>query len=82
MTECSPLNFTTVRQDDIALQATKVGLVAEHWEAKVVDTNGRMVPFGEPGELWVRGYGTMLGYWDDPEATAATIRGDGWLKTG
>ncbi|KAF4517976.1 hypothetical protein B566_EDAN005343 [Ephemera danica] len=82
MTECSPVNFSTVRTDDIAIQATKIGRIGEHWEAKVVDLNGKMVPFGVPGELWVRGYGTMLGYWEDPVATAATIRSDGWLITG
>ncbi len=39
------------------------------------------VPTGRPGEVWVRAAQVCAGYWDDPEATAATIV-DGWLRTG
>lgn len=49
---------------------------------KVVDSNGLPVPFGQPGELWVRGYCNMLNYWDDEENTRKTLTQDGWLKTG
>ena len=40
------------------------------------------VPFGKPGELWIRAYSTMLGYWGDEENTKKTLTKDGWLKTG
>ena len=41
-----------------------------------------MVPMGTPGELWVRGYNVMLGYWNDEEKTREIIDRDGWAKTG
>jgi acyl-CoA synthetase (AMP-forming)/AMP-acid ligase II len=43
---------------------------------------GEPVPTGEPGEIWVRTDQIMGGYWGKPEATAATITADGWLRTG
>lgn len=51
-------------------------------EARIVNPTS-LAPCGadEPGELWVRSAQTMRGYWNDPEATAATIC-DGWLRTG
>jgi len=48
----------------------------------VVDRNGRMVPIGTRGELWLRGYTVMLGYTNDEEKTQEFIRPDGWAKTG
>jgi acyl-CoA synthetase (AMP-forming)/AMP-acid ligase II len=60
-----------------------VGWLAAGTEARLVDPDsGRDVPPGQPGELWVRGPQVMAGYFDDPDATAATITGDGWLRTG
>jgi fatty-acyl-CoA synthase len=41
-----------------------------------------MVPMGTPGELWVRSYSVMLGYWNDEEKTRQFIGDDGWVKTG
>jgi acyl-CoA synthetase (AMP-forming)/AMP-acid ligase II len=40
------------------------------------------VPVGEPGEIWVRCASLMSGYWGRPEASAATITQDGWLRSG
>jgi fatty-acyl-CoA synthase len=51
-------------------------------QVKVVDVDGRTVPFGSAGELWVRGYSVMPGYWDEKEKTDELIQPDGWLKTG
>jgi HIP---CoA ligase len=47
-----------------------------------VDENGTTVPAGEPGEVLVRGYNVMQGYFGDPEATAQAIDTQGWLHTG
>jgi long-chain acyl-CoA synthetase len=51
-------------------------------ETRVVDPQGENVPPGAPGELWIRGPNRMLGYYRDPEATAAVITPDGWYRTG
>lgn len=43
---------------------------------------GDAVPVGGPGEIWVRSAQIMGGYWGNPDATAATITEDGWLRSG
>lgn len=70
-------------ENDGEYEATStVGYLHDHVEAKVVDTNGNIVPIGEPGELCVRGYNTMLGYWGDQEKTNEIIEPSAWLHTG
>nr|CAD7263121.1 unnamed protein product [Timema shepardi] len=61
---------------------TTIGKAMQYVEFKAVDKEGKMVPMGSPGELWVRGYIVMLGYWGDDAKTRETITADGWLKTG
>ena len=63
---------------------TKPGTVGPAFpgvEIKIVDENGRELPHGQMGELIARGANIMKGYWNQPEATADTLR-DGWLHTG
>lgn len=81
MTECS--NITACRKGDpIDLVANSCGKAIPGMEVQCVDDTGVEVARGEQGEILARGYGVMLGYLDDPEATAAAIDSDGWLHTG
>ncbi len=68
--------------DDPDTIATTSGRAIPDVEVIVVDPDGTEQPAGEPGEVVVRGYNVMLGYFDDPEETTATIDADGWLHTG
>jgi HIP---CoA ligase len=81
MTECSTI--TACRSgDDVELIATSVGKAIPGLEVRITGEDGTEVTRGETGEIHVRGYAVMLGYLDDPEATAETIDRDGWLHTG
>ena len=68
--------------DDAQTIATTVGRAIEGTEVRIADETGMVQPPGQAGEVQVRGYNVMQGYFDDPEATAATIESDGWLHTG
>ncbi|MFJ8650279.1 AMP-binding protein [Streptomyces sp. NPDC093546] len=83
MTETSPVSTQTRRDDDLERRTGTVGRVMPHVEVKVVDpATGVTVERGEPGELCTRGYGVMLGYWDEPERTAEAIDAGRWMHTG
>ncbi|XP_002064748.2 medium-chain acyl-CoA ligase ACSF2, mitochondrial [Drosophila willistoni] len=82
LTETTAVIFQTLPGDDEESVLHTVGHLQDHVEVKVVDADGNCVPFGQPGELCVRGYVTMLGYHGDKEKTEETIGADKWLRTG
>ncbi|MFF7064681.1 fatty acid CoA ligase family protein [Pseudomonas sp. NPDC008258] len=82
MTETSPVSLQTGPDDDLERRVTSVGRTQPRLENKVVDADGNTVPRGEIGELCTRGYSVMLGYWNNPKATAESIDGEGWMHTG
>jgi fatty-acyl-CoA synthase len=82
-TETSGVITMTSADDTAEDKATTCGLPLPGIEIKIVDPEtGVTVPRGTAGELLTRGYHTMLGYHDEPAATAVTIETDGWLHTG
>jgi acyl-CoA synthetase (AMP-forming)/AMP-acid ligase II len=68
--------------DDPETIATTSGRAIPDVEVRCVDAAGQELPRSQPGEIVVRGYNVMRGYFDDPEATADAIDRDGWLHTG
>jgi len=70
------------RHADAQTIATTVGRPIAGTEVVVADSAGRPRPAGESGEVLVRGYNVMRGYFEDPAATAAAIDAGGWLHTG
>ena len=82
LTEASP-SVTMTHLDDGPVTATRtVGRPMEGVSLKVVGPGGETLPDGAEGELCVKGYNVMLGYWDDLETTRQMIDADGWLHTG
>lgn len=82
-TECSPVLTHTCPSDSAEDKGLTVGKPLAHTEIRIVDpTTLETVPIGTPGELWARGYFTMLGYFEMPEATAKAVTPDGWVRTG
>ncbi len=58
-----------------------IGIPGYGWEVKIIDGNGNEVKQGEVGELCLKGPGVMVCYYNNPQATAETLK-DGWLLTG
>mgnify|MGYP001552992854 CR=1 FL=1 len=68
--------------DDAETIATTSGRAIPDVEVAIIDPDGRTLPAGEPGEIVVRGYNVMKGYFDAPDETKKAIDQDGWLHTG
>lgn len=83
MTETSPISFQSLSSDDDETRVSTAGCIHPHLEAKVVDpSTGKTMSLGEPGELYVRGYSVMDGYWRNEKSTAEAIDSSGWMRTG
>lgn len=73
--------ITSISGDYFMDKPESAGRAMPVFDAKCVDENGKEVPQGEVGELWVKGAPVIAGYLNRPEATAESIT-DGWLHTG
>jgi fatty-acyl-CoA synthase len=82
-TEASPLVTMHAPDATFEQRVSTVGSAHVNNEVKVIDpATGETVPCGELGEICSRGYNVMLGYDQEPAATARAIDADGWLHTG
>jgi long-chain acyl-CoA synthetase len=66
----------------LAHRLQAAGRPMETVEIRIVGDDGDELPTGDVGEVWIRSPSTMLGYWNQPEATAAAITEDGWFCSG
>ncbi|RZC39358.1 acyl-CoA synthetase family member 2, mitochondrial, partial [Asbolus verrucosus] len=82
LTETTAVVFQSLPTENEDKATTTVGHVSEHMEVKVIDKDNNVVPCGTAGELCIRSYCNMLGYWDDEEKTKELMGSDRWLKTG
>jgi len=80
LTEASPV-VTTANMGRPA-RPSSIGIALPGVEVRLVDDDGEIALAGDPGEIWVRGPNVFPGYWEDPDATAAALTADGWLRTG
>lgn len=78
LTEGTAANILSLPDEDPKLVEKFAGIVGDHIEAKVIDKDGNAVPFGQPGELCLRGYCTMLGYYGDEAKTKEILDKDKW----
>lgn len=78
LTETCSAIMQTLPEDDNRSVEKYVGVVSSNVEAKVIDREGNVVPFGQAGELCIRTSSNMLYYWNDPEKTNEVMGSDKW----
>jgi len=82
MTETSGVISMCSPADDVETVASTSGRPIDGVEVRVIDEAGSEAPPGRPGEILVRGFNIMQGYFEDPQESARTLDGEGWLHTG
>lgn len=82
LTESCGIAAMCRHDDDVDTIAGFSGRAIPGVELRTVDASGATTEPMQPGELLVRGYNVMKGYFEDPERTAETVDADGWLHTG
>jgi acyl-CoA synthetase (AMP-forming)/AMP-acid ligase II len=80
MTEASPVTHIGYLDPEL-YQPDSIGQPLCQTECRIIDESGKEAAIGESGELVMRGPQFMLGYWKEPQATAAVLR-DGWYWSG
>ncbi|GAB2880548.1 3-((3aS,4S,7aS)-7a-methyl-1,5-dioxo-octahydro-1H- inden-4-yl)propanoate--CoA ligase FadD3 [Streptomyces deserti] len=82
LSEASGIVTMCRRGDDPTVVASTSGRPIPGTEVRIVDGTGKTVGPGIPGEVLVRGFNVMRGYYEDEAATAEVLTEDGWLRTG
>ena len=82
LTECGGCATVCDPADSVETVASTCGRALPGTEVRCVDEEGHSVPAGQPGEVLLRGYHIMQGYFEDEAATRETIDAEGWLHTG
>ncbi len=81
-TEAGTLVSVTTPETDTGLLAETLGVMPPDYEYRIVDEAGIDLAAGNVGELWLRGPGVFLGYWNGPEMTRRVMSSEGWYRTG
>ena len=82
LTECGGLATICDPADSATIIASTSGRPIPGTEVSIRDPQNQALPAGSTGEICLRGFHVMQGYFEDPQATAETIDSDGWLHTG
>jgi len=82
LTESSAIATMCRHDDPPQTIATTSGCAIPGVEVRIADDDGQELPKGQPGEVQIRGYNVMQGYFGNPQATQEAIAPDGWLHTG
>jgi long-chain acyl-CoA synthetase len=80
LTETSPV--AVVNPIDGTDRIGTIGLPVPNTDIKLCDDDGKEVPLGKSGEIWIKGPQVMRGYWKQPEETARVMAPGGWFKSG